>query len=80
MKSNAEKSTKIVINLAWDKKLVLEPTVENMQFAIKLTSLQTYSEEYFEGKTTYYHSRNGDNIHSQIVVADVFEGKFEPKE
>lgn len=48
------KSLKIVVRLAWNHTILLEPTVENMALAKTLVEAQAYDIVYDGTETVYY--------------------------
>ncbi len=65
---------KVIIHLAYDRKLVLEPTRENILIALQLAESKVYDDKWDDetGKVSYMlkHDTIGVEV-KQVLVSDV---------
>lgn len=63
-----EKTLKIIVKLAYDRMLVLEPTQDNMKLAMQLVNLPLYDDKWEDNGTVYVETDYAIDVRMEKVL------------
>lgn len=73
-----EKTLKIIVKLAYDRILILEPTQDNLQLAMRLANTPLYDDKWGEDGMTYFETDYNVDVKMERVRIEVSQDA-EPK-